>query len=594
MDKMGVYNILLTPSSSIWKQSMIVMLSAILNCSRKCHFFVMQSDWTDEIKKEVVEFVSLYSGNEIKFIDVDDKQFSFVKPWKGHNNTYYKIIAHQFLPDGVDRFLYLDCDTLILKDIVKYYDMDFNGSHLIASVERLSEEQYKRENADGIEKHGSINGGVILFNCKKFREENITFDTYREVISKFKGEYFADQGLLSYMFKDSMIILPNYKYNHTLFLESGVGKKLSFKSVFEMKTEEKIKQLTEPYWNEEYDEEQDSTIVHFTGAYNPIIAFPVIKDGKMVFPYAPVTLAFNVDRRYIEPHWVTWWKLAQKLPVEVYHSLIEEAVDYIRNRLKQELTWMTNAEHFFETVAYDSFEKDRFYSFIMQIKNGGKTLSILKNSVAAGRFLSRIASDSGIEIVFSTPKGSLKELTDEEQSKCCKADVIINCDIHIGDADEYKGYRSIRIQDITNLENIVHLALGSANSEEIKIVSKQVEQTNLLITEKANQVAVLLDQCFEKINSLNEKNDKLNKQVSEYIDSEVSLKSFAEDLKIKNAALYEQNNSLTSDLTETSIKLASYKNQIKSLETECESLKDQIAEMKNSRSWRYTKIFRKK
>ena len=44
----------------------------------------------------------------------------------------------------------------------------------------------------------------------------------------------------------------------------------------------------------------------------------------------------------------------------------------------------------------------------------------------------------------------------------------------------------------------------------------------------------------------------------------------------------------------TAIKLASYKNQIKSLETECESLKDQIAEMKNSRSWRYTKIFRKK
>lgn len=113
------YNILITPSSELFKQTLVVMMSAILNCKFPCNFYIMQCTWTEQQKEECRMFVSSYPQNAVEFIEVDENVFKFFTPWKGRFGTYYKLLAHLYLSESVDRILYLDCDSFINKDGIK-------------------------------------------------------------------------------------------------------------------------------------------------------------------------------------------------------------------------------------------------------------------------------------------------------------------------------------------------------------------------------------------------------------------------------------------------------------------------------------------
>lgn len=587
----NVYNILLTPSKMLYKQAMIVMMSAITNCKMKCHFYIMQSDWEDEQKKICKEFISAYPGNEIDIIDVDNKKYEFLTSWKGFHNTYYKIAAHLFLPDDVCRVLYLDCDTIITKDIGKYYTMAFNDCHMIASAERTSLAHFLTETKNGYEKHGCFNGGVILFNLEKFRQDNITFDTYFKVVSEFKDSYFADQGLLSYMFKDSMILLPSYKYNHLVFQEGGEDKKFSFRYAFSLSNEEKKNILTQPYWDEEYDPEEDGTIVHFTGAYDPLLSFPIKKDKKITFPYSPNILAFNVEKKYVEPYWIMWWNMAGKLPLEVYQDIVQEAFLYFEQCKKRELTWITNVERFFEEVSYGIFNANCFAGFIEEIKKHNKKVAVIKNEVICGKFLTNILNSEGIEIVFSTSKGMMKELTDSELKSCDAADIVINCDIHNSNVDEYRGYRSVKIQDILKDTSYAEYAVNHISEYAVKKITNSVNALNETLSERIQKMS---DQMAGQYEAYQADIKRLNEKNNDHVTAEAELKCTIGTLENKNNALLTQNENLSSNLAETSVNLASANKRTKELEIECDELRQVISEMENSRSWRYTKFLRKK
>lgn len=48
--------------------------------------------------------------------------------------AYYPLCTHEFLPDSVDRALYLDAgDTLVVGDIEPYYACDFHGKSLVVT-----------------------------------------------------------------------------------------------------------------------------------------------------------------------------------------------------------------------------------------------------------------------------------------------------------------------------------------------------------------------------------------------------------------------------------------------------------------------------
>ncbi|MCC9922903.1 glycosyltransferase family 8 protein, partial [Streptococcus agalactiae] len=49
------------------------------------------------------------------------------------DTIYYRLLAHKFLPETLDRILYLDADMLCLNDFSSLYDMEL-GDQLYAAA----------------------------------------------------------------------------------------------------------------------------------------------------------------------------------------------------------------------------------------------------------------------------------------------------------------------------------------------------------------------------------------------------------------------------------------------------------------------------
>lgn len=84
---------------------------------------------------------------------------------------YYRMLAHKFLPDSIDRVLYLDPDLLVLNPIRPLYATDLNGQLFGAS---LHSTEWTSETQDGMFKSstgGYYNSGVLLMNLEKMRNE---------------------------------------------------------------------------------------------------------------------------------------------------------------------------------------------------------------------------------------------------------------------------------------------------------------------------------------------------------------------------------------------------------------------------------------
>ena len=83
--------------------------------------------------------------------------------------TYYRLLAIDFLPPEIDRILYIDPDTVVLRSLDSFYNMDLNGSLMAAAghtkgwIEALNHRRLKM--AEGSR---YINAGIILMDIQQF------------------------------------------------------------------------------------------------------------------------------------------------------------------------------------------------------------------------------------------------------------------------------------------------------------------------------------------------------------------------------------------------------------------------------------------
>ena len=85
--------------------------------------------------------------------------------------TYYKIALPSLLPD-VDRIIYIDGDSLNLKDLTEMYNIKFKKDMYISAVlDRVS--MIKEIEEFGIKINKYVNSGALLMDLKTMREKSI-------------------------------------------------------------------------------------------------------------------------------------------------------------------------------------------------------------------------------------------------------------------------------------------------------------------------------------------------------------------------------------------------------------------------------------
>ena len=178
-------------------------------------------------------------------IDVD--QFSSCNGWGIHasKSTYYRLLLSELLDPSIKEILYLDVDTLVLKDIRDLFDNTDLSNHVAAVVLDASIANERSDISTNI--YGSndrkqclninlskyFNAGMLLINLDKWRQDNIGL----KCIDLIKvGLPFLDQDALNIAIHDPLIIdgkwnfqttaLYAYEYSFVKnrFLSRGSGK----------------------------------------------------------------------------------------------------------------------------------------------------------------------------------------------------------------------------------------------------------------------------------------------------------------------------------------------------------------------------------
>ena len=155
--------------------------------------------------------------------------FKDYRKWVGGTQTvYYKILLPLIFHD-LERIIYLDADTLIFKDLYEMYNLPFNGNYVLG---------YPFHDSNKIDKFVKkavyyINGGVILFNNKKIREDNKDLELFKFTREKNHELWFLEQDSINVVFFEKVGILPLkygiYMYGNIDSFERSIQIRIRFK-----------------------------------------------------------------------------------------------------------------------------------------------------------------------------------------------------------------------------------------------------------------------------------------------------------------------------------------------------------------------------
>ena len=605
------YNILLASSSELFKQVLVVMMSAILNSGKPCHFYIMQSDWNSDLKSQCTSFVSMHPDNEVYFLEVDDSKLNFLKPFKGKYGTYYKLFAHEYLPTHVKRILYLDADVMIRKDISDFYFDDFEDLYFIA-INSLMEMNPKFKNKDFNPKQNELclrkstnsNPGVLLINVDKLRQENFNIEYYKGVVSQISGNYWYEEGILNYLFTYKRKYVPAYKW------QTMMGFIDRYKKVFSLDKKTREEEYNE-FYSEDFDEKNELAIIHFVLPKRRCKPWQTTYKGTNVYDKFGKRLGATEELFYTE-----WWKIAAKLPLGLFCQLIMDAKDFEANesvnQVKKFSSYTSNALNFCYEVSLDVLGEHKFERYIKSLS--GRNVALLKYQDKAAAVLKKEADACGVDIVFTSDKAILQQLSEEEFAECKKADVIITCCVHGTKTHERDGVKCIDIWDILKDISLTAGLLPlqttneiSAFTAELKAMSEQNAQLIKSISEYNSDLESIdrLTQIIENLHVDKSKlsvelgrvdhenevlKEKLSKSAEEYQDLNNSYNALQSKMKDAQAKCDE----LQNETARANKSASQLKKEADEAKQEIERLNKKIFAMENSRSWRYTKIFRGK
>lgn len=133
--------------------------------------------------------------------------------------VYTRVISHLFLPNKLDRILWLDADIVILDDISLFYNQAFDEKSIVVVADANCHTEHiislKKELSLPSE-HVYFNSGVILFNLNKIRSK-ITFDGVANTLNMYKDKLcYPDQDLLNILYQNDFKLTDNI-FNYQVF-----------------------------------------------------------------------------------------------------------------------------------------------------------------------------------------------------------------------------------------------------------------------------------------------------------------------------------------------------------------------------------------
>jgi len=163
--------------------------------------------------------------------------------------SFYRLLAFEYLPKEIDRCLYLDPDIYIRKSLTFLYAMELDGHYLAAAGHmhgfvnglnkvRLGCNQQKRY----------LNSGIMLMNLKEIRKDFTLQDVLECLEENAQRLILGDQDMTNILFGNKTILLDERIYN----LDERTYKYYNKRKAIDLDTVE-----------------NETAIIHYNGKFKP-------------------------------------------------------------------------------------------------------------------------------------------------------------------------------------------------------------------------------------------------------------------------------------------------------------------------------------
>jgi len=185
------------------------------NQGEKFSVYLMHSSLSDEELKDLNGYID-YHGSQLIAINIDDSCFANAPTLFYYTKEmYYRLLAYKFLPEALDRILYLDPDILVINPIRNLYDMDIEEYLYAASYhDIISIKEINKIRLSSYEIDAYYNSGVLLMNLKlhrKFVNEKAIYEFVQKNHSKL---IMPDQDILNALYSRKIKSIDEKLYNY--------------------------------------------------------------------------------------------------------------------------------------------------------------------------------------------------------------------------------------------------------------------------------------------------------------------------------------------------------------------------------------------
>lgn len=194
-----------------------IMLSSLLGSNPTCRFdvYLLHTAIPAEALRETVALLG--SAGELIPIRAGDIGLENAPTTSRYpQEIYYRIFAARYLPQTLDRVLYLDPDLIVNGSIEALYDLPMDkyyfaaASHVGGALHKLNELRLDMD-----EQSPYINSGVMLMNLELLRKEQRFEDVFEFIDTHKNILVLPDQDIISSLYGPKIYALNSFVYNMT-------------------------------------------------------------------------------------------------------------------------------------------------------------------------------------------------------------------------------------------------------------------------------------------------------------------------------------------------------------------------------------------
>lgn len=195
------------------KYACTTALSILKNASGSdnLHFYIIHNGlksktiklFSKTVKKARTDFIDVSEYNA-KYQNLKQKAQHITK------TSYYKFLIADVLKD-LNKVIYLDCDIIVQNSLHELFDINVND-YLFGAVEDVGYTYHSKLNDNLKLKFKCINSGVMLINCEKWRNENLSDKLFDTALNDDRIGSDQDQSAFNIVCKDRIKFI-DFKWN---------------------------------------------------------------------------------------------------------------------------------------------------------------------------------------------------------------------------------------------------------------------------------------------------------------------------------------------------------------------------------------------